>query len=109
MDSVFGPIFDGIAWLLSVFYSVVPDLGIAIVLLTMVIMVLLYPLTAKQAKSMIAMQSRRTNAGFAVDTNHVYLVDRDGVTDVPPGPKAEVAHRILDRIARLRPSDPAQC
>src|SRR5205085_12197174 len=42
--------------LLSVFYSVVPDLGIAIVLLTMVIMVLLYPLTAKQAKSMIAMQ-----------------------------------------------------
>src|SRR5438105_3920598 len=56
MDSVFGPIFDGIAWLLSVFYSVVPDLGIAIVLLTMVIMVLLYPLTAKQAKSMIAMQ-----------------------------------------------------
>src|SRR4029077_17965453 len=56
MDSVLGPIFDAIAWLLSVFYSVIPNLGIAIILLTIVIMLLLYPLTAKQAKSMIAMQ-----------------------------------------------------
>ena len=56
MDSVFGPIFDAIAWLLAQFYSVVPDLGISIILLTITIMLLLYPLTAKQAKSMMAMQ-----------------------------------------------------
>ena len=56
MDSVFGPIFDAIAWLLAQLYSVVPDLGISIILLTIVIMLILYPLTAKQAKSMMAMQ-----------------------------------------------------
>ncbi len=56
MDSVFGPIFDAIGWLLAQFYSVIPNLGIAIILLTIVIMLLLYPLTAKQTRSMMAMQ-----------------------------------------------------
>ncbi|HYU56986.1 MAG TPA: membrane protein insertase YidC [Actinomycetota bacterium] len=50
------PIYEAIGWLLSAFYSVVPNLGIAIILLTFTIMLILYPLTAKQAKSMIAMQ-----------------------------------------------------
>ena len=56
MDSVLGPIFDAIGWLLAQFYSVIPNLGVAIILMTIVVMLLLYPLTAKQAKSMIAMQ-----------------------------------------------------
>ena len=56
MDSVFGPIFDGIGFLLSMFYSVIPNLGVAIVLLTITIMFVLYPLTAKQTRSMMAMQ-----------------------------------------------------
>ena len=34
----------------------IPNLGVAIILLTFTIMLILYPLTAKQAKSMIAMQ-----------------------------------------------------
>jgi YidC/Oxa1 family membrane protein insertase len=50
------PIFEAIAWVLALFYSVIPNLGVAIILLTFTIMLLLYPLTAKQAKSMIAMQ-----------------------------------------------------
>ena len=50
------PIYEAIAWLLAQFYSVVPNLGVSIILLTFTIMLLLYPLTAKQAKSMIAMQ-----------------------------------------------------
>ena len=50
------PIYEAIGWLLAQFYSVVPNLGISIILLTFTIMLLLYPLTAKQAKSMIAMQ-----------------------------------------------------
>ena len=50
------PIYEALGWLLAQFYSVVPNLGIAIILLTFTIMLLLYPLTAKQAKSMIAMQ-----------------------------------------------------
>ena len=45
-----------IGWLLAVFYSVVPNLGVAIILLTCAVMALLLPLTAKQTRSMIAMQ-----------------------------------------------------
>ncbi len=56
MDAIFGPIFDAIGWLLAFFYDLVPNLGVDIILLTCVIMLLLYPLTAKQAKSMMAMQ-----------------------------------------------------
>jgi YidC/Oxa1 family membrane protein insertase len=50
------PLYEGIAWLLSFFYSIVPDLGVSIILLTFTVMLLLFPLTQKQAKSMIAMQ-----------------------------------------------------
>src|ERR1700692_4244865 len=46
------------AYLLAVAYSVVPahNLGLAIILLTCVVMLALFPLTAKQARSMISMQ-----------------------------------------------------
>jgi YidC/Oxa1 family membrane protein insertase len=54
--SIFDPVYNAIGWLLAFFYSLVPNLGIAIILLTVTIMLILYPLTAKQAKSMIAMQ-----------------------------------------------------
>jgi YidC/Oxa1 family membrane protein insertase len=50
------PLYEAIGWLLSIFYSVIPNLGVSIILLTFTIMLLLYPLTAKQARSMIAMQ-----------------------------------------------------
>jgi YidC/Oxa1 family membrane protein insertase len=56
MDSVFGPIFDVIGQVLAFLYDLVPNLGVDIILLTCLIMLLLYPLTAKQAKSMMAMQ-----------------------------------------------------
>jgi len=41
---------------LAFFYGIVPSYGIAIILLTVVVRLILYPVTAKQAKSMIAMQ-----------------------------------------------------
>jgi YidC/Oxa1 family membrane protein insertase len=43
-------------WILSFFYSIIPNAGIAIIMLTVVVRLILFPLTAKQAKSMIAMQ-----------------------------------------------------
>lgn len=49
-------ILDGLGWLLAFFYGVLPSAGIAIILLTIVIRLVLFPLTAKQAKSMIEMQ-----------------------------------------------------
>jgi YidC/Oxa1 family membrane protein insertase len=47
---------DAIGWLLAFFYSFVPNLGVCIILLTCTVMLVLFPLTAKQARSMIAMQ-----------------------------------------------------
>ena len=50
------PIYEIFGTVLAFFYDLVPNLGVAIILLTFAIMLLLYPLTAKQAKSMMAMQ-----------------------------------------------------
>ena len=54
--SIFDPIYNILGGVLAFFYGLIPNLGVAIILLTLSIMVVLYPLTAKQAKSMIAMQ-----------------------------------------------------
>lgn len=50
------PLFNVMGHVLAWFYSVAPNYGVAIIFLTIVIRLLLFPLTAKQAKSMIAMQ-----------------------------------------------------
>ncbi len=52
------PLYKAIGWLLAVFYELVPphNLGISIILLTCTVMLVLFPLTAKQTRSMIAMQ-----------------------------------------------------
>jgi YidC/Oxa1 family membrane protein insertase len=50
------PLYEAIGWLLALFYGLIPNLGIAIILLTCTVMLLLFPLTAKQARSMLAMQ-----------------------------------------------------
>ena len=47
---------EGLGSVLAFFYSVVPNSGVAIILLTVAVRLALFPLTAKQAKSMIAMQ-----------------------------------------------------
>jgi YidC/Oxa1 family membrane protein insertase len=58
---IFNAIVDGMTWLLNWLYQFtgsvgVPNYGIAIILLTVIIKVVLYPLTNKQMKSMMAMQ-----------------------------------------------------
>ncbi len=59
-------------------------------------------LASKKVDLIVANDVSEPNSGFAVDTNHVQLVDTTGeVVDVPPAPKSEVAHRIVDRIAAL--------
>jgi len=59
-------------------------------------------LASKKCDLVVANNVAEPGSGFAVDTNHVQLVDANGVTDVPAGPKSEVAHRILDKIVALR-------
>ncbi len=47
---------QGLGALLAFFYSVIPNYGIAIIMLTLVVSLLLFPLTLKQTRSMRAMQ-----------------------------------------------------
>jgi YidC/Oxa1 family membrane protein insertase len=56
MQSFLNGIYNALGAVLAFIYSLVPNLGVSIILLTLIVMLLLYPLTAKQAKSMIAMQ-----------------------------------------------------
>ncbi len=47
---------DGLGTVLAFFYGVIPSSGVAIILLTVAVRLAMFPLTAKQAKSMLAMQ-----------------------------------------------------
>ena len=50
------PLYSVIGWLLALFYLPFSNLGIAIILLTIVVMAVQFPLIAKQTQSMIQMQ-----------------------------------------------------
>jgi phosphopantothenoylcysteine decarboxylase/phosphopantothenate--cysteine ligase len=63
-------------------------------------------LAAKRCDMVIANDVSEPGAGFAVDTNRVTVVDHQGVVELPAGTKAEVAHRILDRIVSIAGSKP---
>jgi YidC/Oxa1 family membrane protein insertase len=54
--SFFDPLYNFFGAILAFFYGLVPNLGISIILLTVVVMLALFPLTAKQAKAMMHMQ-----------------------------------------------------
>jgi YidC/Oxa1 family membrane protein insertase len=56
VQAIWDGIREGLGWILSFFYDIIPNAGIAIIMLTIVVRLILFPLTAKQAKSMIAMQ-----------------------------------------------------
>lgn len=57
IGKIFQPIFDAVGWVLAFIYGLIPNYAVAIALLTVVIMLLLTPLTVKSTKSMIAMQA----------------------------------------------------
>ncbi|PZS23228.1 MAG: hypothetical protein DLM54_01670, partial [Acidimicrobiales bacterium] len=50
------PLFEAMAWLLALFFGLVPNYAFAIAMLTVVVMVALSPLTLKSTRSMLAMQ-----------------------------------------------------
>jgi phosphopantothenoylcysteine decarboxylase / phosphopantothenate---cysteine ligase len=58
-------------------------------------------LAAKGCDVVIANDVSEPGAGFGVDTNRVTVVDHESAIELPAGPKAEVAHRILDRVVGL--------
>ena len=56
-DSVFDGLFDGLAWLLAVYYTLGSSYGIAIMLFTLTVMLILTPLTFYTTRSMLRMQT----------------------------------------------------
>jgi YidC/Oxa1 family membrane protein insertase len=54
--SPFDPVYNFFGAILAFFYSIIPNLGVSIILLTVLVMLVLFPLTAKQAKAMMSMQ-----------------------------------------------------
>jgi YidC/Oxa1 family membrane protein insertase len=50
------PLYNALGAVLAFFYAIVPNEGVAIILLTITVMLLLFPLTAKSSRSMLAMQ-----------------------------------------------------
>jgi YidC/Oxa1 family membrane protein insertase len=56
IGGIFQPVFRLFGWLLAFFYGLIPNYGVAIALLTIVIMGALTPLTIKSTRSMMAMQ-----------------------------------------------------
>src|SRR4030065_1523404 len=56
MGQIWDGIREGLGAVVSAFYEVVPTLGVAIILLTVAVGLLLFPLTLKQTRSMKAMQ-----------------------------------------------------
>jgi len=57
IGSIFQPLLDAVGWLLSTFFSIIPNYPIDVALLTLVIMALITPLTVKATKNMAAMQA----------------------------------------------------
>jgi phosphopantothenoylcysteine decarboxylase/phosphopantothenate--cysteine ligase len=55
-------------------------------------------LASKRCDLVVANDVSEPGAGFAVDTNRVTVIDHGGAVELPAGSKAEVAHRILDRV-----------
>lgn len=53
---MFDPLYNAFGAGLAFFYALVPNLGVAIILLTITVMLVLFPLTAKSARSMLSMQ-----------------------------------------------------
>lgn len=56
LGDIWNGILSGLGAILAFFYAVVPSYGLAIIGLTVLLRLVLFPLTAKQARSMLAMQ-----------------------------------------------------
>jgi YidC/Oxa1 family membrane protein insertase len=72
--SVLDPLYTALGWVMALLYAAIPSYGIAIILLTVAVRLVLYPLTVKQTKSMQAMQRlqpeiKRLQAKYKNDRN----------------------------------------
>jgi phosphopantothenoylcysteine decarboxylase/phosphopantothenate--cysteine ligase len=59
-------------------------------------------LTAKSLDAIVVNDVSREGIGFDSERNQVAIITHDEVIEVPETTKWEVAHRVLDQVARLR-------
>ena len=58
-------------------------------------------LAKKNADIIAANSLKDTGAGFGTDTNHIIIIKKDDVIDLPLLSKADAADRLLDEIIKL--------
>lgn len=58
-------------------------------------------LESKKADLIAANSLKEAGAGFGTDTNHLVLIGRDGITDLPMLSKDEAAGRLLDTLLKI--------
>jgi len=56
IGQIFQPLYEALAWVMAMFYALIPNFAVAIALLTVAVMVVTSPLTVKSTRSTIAMQ-----------------------------------------------------
>ena len=56
IGKIFQPLYEALAWIIAVFYALIPNFAVAIALLTVVVMIVTAPLTVKSTRSTIKMQ-----------------------------------------------------
>ncbi|MDR1351663.1 MAG: membrane protein insertase YidC [Treponema sp.] len=56
-SGILTPVETGLKWFLALFYRLIPNYGIAIILLTLLVKILLFPLTKKSSESTLRMQT----------------------------------------------------
>ncbi len=56
LGKIVHPLFIAFAWLLALFYSWIPNYAVAIMLLTLTVMIVVFPITRKGTRSMMKMQ-----------------------------------------------------
>jgi YidC/Oxa1 family membrane protein insertase len=56
-SGILAPVEAALKWFLSLFYHLIPNYGVAIILLTVLVKVLLFPLTKKSSESTLRMQT----------------------------------------------------
>ena len=55
----------------------------------------------KNADLIAANSLKDAGSGFGTDTNHLVLINKDGVTDLPLLSKEEAADRLLDVLSKM--------
>ena len=58
-------------------------------------------LQKKNADLIAANSLRDEGSGFGTDTNHLVLIKRDGVTDLPLLSKSDAADKLLDELLTM--------